>query len=166
MRDSYFKVPQIFENQTKTNEILFQIFIKFLKICQDLRILSFLSNYKTEESEPIQFREIFITITILVCESKEIMEYQILNEEHQFYQARKLIKNSKNKNEIPTLQQLSHFQVMQMCCKIAEIDNEEVNCNWRSHLQTLPHFLLDNLKSDFDHLCPSRSPLFAFDIEG
>ena len=94
------------------------------------------------------------------------MEYQILNEEHQFYQARKLIKNSKNKNEIPTLQQLSHFQVMQMCCKIAEIDNEEVNCNWRTHLQTLPHFLLDNLKSDFDHLCPSRSPLFAFDIEG
>jgi hypothetical protein len=59
------------------------------------------------------------------------MEYQILNEEPQFYQARKLIKNSKNKNEIPSLQQLSHFQVMQMCCKTAEIDNEEVNCNWR-----------------------------------
>ena len=93
------------------------------------------------------------------------MNYQILDEDPQIYQARKLIKNNKA-NDIPTLQQSSHFQVMQMCCQIAEIDNDQVNCEWRTHLKILPHFLLENLKADFDQLCPSRSPLFAFDIEG
>ena len=96
------------------------------------------------------------------------MDYQILNEEPPLqnfnYQARKLMKIDNAAHEIATLQQLTHFQVMKMCCRIAETRDENLNHQWRIHLQNLPHCLLDNLKSDFDHLCPSRSPLFAFDF--
>jgi len=80
-------------------------------------------------------------------------------------QARKLVKR-KNQNAVKSLEQQCHFRVMQMCCEMATMTkdlHQTEYIKWKSLLLHLPQSLLDNLKSDFDYLCPSRTPLFSFD---
>ena len=81
------------------------------------------------------------------------------------FQPRKLVKK-KNEESVKSLERLCHFQVMKMCCEMANStkdieDNNQVL--WKNSLLSMPKFLLDSLKSDFDFLCPSRTPLFQFD---
>ena len=80
-------------------------------------------------------------------------------------QARKLVKK-RNLNAVVSLEQQCHFRVMKMCCEMAtttkEVHQSEY-IKWKNLLLYLPQSLLENLKSDFDYLCPSRTPLFSFD---